>query len=340
MADTEFTGLEYPLNWLEDASAWVMEKGRNWAFGQDRDLDPKIWSPKRSIYDHPLHQRPTGAVQDSFLLPRSIQEKVLTNSGYQKGTPKDYGPLASQIGDKDYPVWQTAPDAIEGDKLTSLGTIISNDKLMYNANGRSYNPNALTHAGHYPVTYYFDDDQNLYYKAHDLNDYGDSTAGENGFRYKGIKQKLANLLDVIGNPVVVTTGYQPVLNRRAGYTQLKLKDYMNHPELKKYFKDKQLHYNPETNQMEHWADEVVVTPSNNKMQAVPYSELTTEQRESINRPRDYFTGEQTEVDPNFEYMVNTETGEIANRYEYEQWYKDLQNQNTIGFNKSINPKRQ
>jgi hypothetical protein len=62
----------------------------------------------------------------------------------------------------------------------------------------------LVHAGSFPSAIYVDGSTGeLYQKAWDLNDYGGDRAG---VTYDG-KQWLANILDVVGSPTVVTTGY-------------------------------------------------------------------------------------------------------------------------------------
>lgn len=54
---------------------------------------------------------------------------------------------------------------------------------------------------------------NVMYKGWDLNDYGTDKGGKGFSSYYGsIRKALANTLDVFGNPTVVTTGYQNVLD--------------------------------------------------------------------------------------------------------------------------------
>lgn len=68
----------------------------------------------------------------------------------------------------------------------------------------------LVHAGNYPTTVYLDPKTlDLYQKAWDLNDYGLSSGGT-AVHYSFPKQIVANLLDLIGSPVVVTTGIRKI----------------------------------------------------------------------------------------------------------------------------------
>lgn len=155
-----------------------------------------------------------GTAQATYLMPRDAQRQKFLETGYIDGTPGDYGLVKKAVGNKNLPVFQTAPDYnnITRDELIPIGnTGISKNQEV----DESYFPigidKELFNAGNYPSTIYIDADGKLYRKSWDLNDYGTSTAGDSGVLYKGLYQLGANLLDKVGNPVVVTTGFQPVL---------------------------------------------------------------------------------------------------------------------------------
>lgn len=139
-----------------------------------------------------------GTPQNAFLLDRDVQRDYMLNHGYIE-TPGDYGLVRKSVGDRDIPVYQQMPDVITRDKLTPIGN------LFNYAYGSDTNPawlansSHLEHAGDYPTALYVDKDGNFYQKAWDLNDYG------------GVRQGIDGVgLDLVGNPVVVTTGFQPV----------------------------------------------------------------------------------------------------------------------------------
>ena len=155
-----------------------------------------------------------GTAQATYLMPRDTQRQKFLENGYIDGTPGDYGLVKKAVGNKNLPVFQTAPDYnnITRDELIPIGnTGISKNQEV----DERYFPigidKELFNAGNYPSTIYIDADGKLYRKSWDLNDYGASTAGDGGVLYKGAYQLGANLLDKVGSPVVVTTGFQPVL---------------------------------------------------------------------------------------------------------------------------------
>ena len=132
-----------------------------------------------------------GVAQDTYLLPRKLQEREFLKRGYIKGKEGDYGLVKKAVGDRNLPVYQTAPDAITRDKLILLG----NDGYYVAEHG-------LEHPGSHPLATYTDGHGNFYQKAWDLNDYG----GEGG----STESIAGKLLDMVGSPVVVTTGYQKI----------------------------------------------------------------------------------------------------------------------------------
>lgn len=144
-----------------------------------------------------------GLAQSTFLRNREDQRRDFINAGYIE-VPKekrDYGIISSKIGNEDIPIFQTTPDYTNKENLTYIGGY----GLGYNDDSQLY------HAGSHAGELYITSDGTLVDRKLDYNNYGldkDNT----GSTYNGITQILANLLDKIGSPVVVTSGYQPVRN--------------------------------------------------------------------------------------------------------------------------------
>lgn len=92
------------------------------------------------------------------------------------------------------------PDAITRDKLTPIGNLFNHFSLT-NGDNLAWlaDSSPLEHAGDYPTALYVDKNGKFYQKAWDLNDYSGGQQGTYGVG-----------LDLVGNPVVVTTGFQPV----------------------------------------------------------------------------------------------------------------------------------
>lgn len=153
-----------------------------------------------------------GTPQATYLMPRKAQRQKFLETGYIDGSPGDYGLVKKAVGKRNLPVFQTAPDSITRDELIPIGNTGINKNKYFS---ERYFPigieKELFNAANYPSTIYIDANGGLYRKSWDLNDYGNSSAGDGGYVYKGLHKLGANLLDVVGSPVVVTTGFQPVL---------------------------------------------------------------------------------------------------------------------------------
>lgn len=209
--------------WLENlqylVSRNVMKSGQRYANGVDKVSVDTNEEPDEAI------------AQATYLLPRRLQRKKFLQCGYIDGTPGDYGLVRKAVGKNNYPVFQTAPDKISRNQLTPIGNHISiKTKLPKGTQ--------LRHAGSYPSAFYVDQDFKVYRKDWDLNDYG-NTSGCAGTQY-GYKQFLADLIDKIGSPTVVTTGFQPVLNYKGEqYTLYDLYD-KGDPTAINFIKDKGL----------------------------------------------------------------------------------------------------
>lgn len=166
---------------------------------------------KRNLLDfgylYPGDTKRTNVAQDTYLTSRSAQEREFLNRGYIKGKDKDYGLVKAAVGNRNIPVYQKNPDDSNANRDYLVP--IFNGYDSSNGDWDDSDATMLEHAGDYPYTIYVDGRSGhtteYYKKAWDLNDYG-NTNGRAGFTYK--LQTLANLLDKVGSPTVVTTGFQ------------------------------------------------------------------------------------------------------------------------------------
>lgn len=182
---------------LYNISRGIMNLGRNGRGPKTADI--KISETRREPTE--------STAQATYLLPRWLQKIIFLQNGYYEGDTKDNILVRKAVGDRYIPVYQTDLDKKSRDELTVIGNTNSSSSIEYPIHPQS----RLTHAGYYPSALYIDADGNLYRKDWDLNDYGDSI-GTAGTKYQD-KQWQANFIDIIGSPVVVTTGFQPVYQR-------------------------------------------------------------------------------------------------------------------------------
>lgn len=75
------------------------------------------------------------------------------------------------------------------------------------------NDGSISHGGIYPTALYYNDLDNYFYqRGWDLNDYGKDENKEERkgtySTYNAITKGLANALDFVGNPIVISTGYR------------------------------------------------------------------------------------------------------------------------------------
>lgn len=190
---------------LDDDLAFLLStKAMGFAHARQHDKS----KAEQGYVRRPTEGRPkeytTSVAMDSYLLPRDKQKRRFYEAGYIEGTPGDYGLVKKAVGNRNIPIFQTAPDAISRDQLV----VFSNDEILGNLPPEA----ELIHAGDYPSATYVGPDNKIYEKDWDLNDYGVDAAGNHGTIYDGFRQTAANMLDQVGSPVVVTTGFQPVFN--------------------------------------------------------------------------------------------------------------------------------
>lgn len=152
-----------------------------------------------------------NVAQDTYLMPfRLGQGRAFKDAGYdrdyQSEKKRDYGLVQKAVGNENIPIYSRVNNPEKRKELIQI----------YNPES-TYNPNIkypLIHAAFHPSSLYIDGTNgNVMYKGWDLNDYGTNRGGRGFSSYYGsIRKALANTLDVFGNPTVVTTGYQNVLD--------------------------------------------------------------------------------------------------------------------------------
>lgn len=168
-----------------------------------------------------------NVAQDSYLVPaKAIQAKMFADAGYTRDynaeKNRNYGLVKKGVGNRNIPIYsRTNPNF--GKQRKDL-VILGNSYNMDNVD------KALVHAGSYPSAIYSDNEGNIYINSWDLNDYGEDAAGNAGdlnAYYGSFRKKLAKAVDVVGNPTVVTTGYQRALDNNKPIKITNYSDYYN-----------------------------------------------------------------------------------------------------------------
>ncbi len=169
-----------------------------------------------------------NVAQDSYLVPtKAIQAKMFADAGYARDYDaeknRDYGLVKKGVGNRNIPIYsRTNPNF--GKQRKDL-VVLGNNYNMDNVD------KPLIHAGSYPSAIYSDNEGNIYINSWDLNDYGADAAGNTGdlnAHYGSFRKKLAKAVDIIGNPTVVTTGYQRALNNNK---PIKISNYNDYYDL-------------------------------------------------------------------------------------------------------------
>ena len=253
---------------LENVSGDIMEGIRKFAYPKAKVIDKN----KGKGYNG-------GTAQRTYLLPRHIQKDIFLRDGYIEGREGDYGLVKKAVGNRNIPVFQTAKDAITRDNLIPFS---SGYRGQSNFENKFIDENKeLVHAGGYPYALYIDGTNgNIYYKAWDLNDYTEDSSrlGQKGSLERKFKSIGSKVLDVVGSPTVVTTGFQPVTNLGAyfGYNlpnvniqdlfqdynkDLDIKDYPSNigAELDYFMEGKGLHREKINNKYVYTLPEITVT---------------------------------------------------------------------------------
>ena len=253
---------------LENVSGDIMEGIRKFAFPKAKVIDKNKGKGYKG-----------GTAQRTYLLPRHIQKDIFLRDGYIEGREGDYGLVKKAVGNRNIPVFQTAKDAITRDNLIPFS---SGYRGQSNFENKFIDENKeLVHAGSYPYALYIDGTNgNIYYKAWDLNDYTEDSSrlGQKGSLERKFKSIGSKILDVVGSPTVVTTGFQPVTNLGAyfGYNlpnvnmqdlfqdynkDLDIKDYPSNigAELDYFMEGKGLHREKINNKYVYTLPEITVT---------------------------------------------------------------------------------
>lgn len=142
------------------------------------------------------------SIGDIFLFDRDRQTKEAKKLGYHLVEDNDYGRVNNatkqliKATGKHVPIYQLGEDAVPRENLEILAYKLNNNSVP------SFG-DVLSNAANYPYNIYRDAKTNkYYYRAWDLNDYGDY--GSAGITY-GKKQRLTKLYDRLGNPFVQRT---------------------------------------------------------------------------------------------------------------------------------------
>lgn len=158
-------------------------------------------------YKHPtnpkeLRELNGGLAQATYLLPRSKQRALFRQAGYIE-SPNDYGLVNKAVNGRHIPTYQIATDDISRDNLLHLGNVLGEE------GDGNYFHTPLVHAGRFPIAYYVNPTNGEpYAKAWDLNDYANTSTNVEKKLSAHIQNAGAKILDKVGSPVVVTTGYQ------------------------------------------------------------------------------------------------------------------------------------
>ena len=168
-----------------------------------------------------------NVAQDSYLVPtKAIQAKMFADAGYTRDynaeKNRNYGLVKKGVGNRNIPIYSRTNPSF-GKQRKDL-VVLGNSYNIDNVN------KALVHAGSYPSAIYSDNEGNIYINSWDLNDYGADAAGNTGDlndHYGSFRKKLAKAVDVVGNPTVVTTGYQRALDNNKPIKISNYSDYYN-----------------------------------------------------------------------------------------------------------------
>lgn len=156
---------------------------------------------------------PSGIAQDTYLLPRSVQERIFRKRGYTLDKGKDrYGTIANRedLDKRDIPVYVKG---LVAENLTPISDAVSINGYDYPDSKINYlgwkgkKEDQLIHAGTYTSRYYVDPKTHqVYQRGWDLNDYG----GTVGLLADYGRNKYGDILDKIGSPVVMSSPYSPI----------------------------------------------------------------------------------------------------------------------------------
>ena len=156
-----------------------------------KDYYPQDYQNEDTVQDKKA--RYGGTPQRTYLLDRKHQDQEFQNDGWirKPSTPYEYGLVKKAVGNRKLPVWQTKEDAIERSKVIPIGNLLVNSRPFVSEDAELPNPQ------NYPSAFYVGKDGNFYTAGFDLNDYVGLTV-------------MGKYADILGSPVVVKTGIQPL----------------------------------------------------------------------------------------------------------------------------------
>lgn len=146
--------------------------------------------------------------QHVYLLDRDRQKRYMLQAGYTIDDSNNYGLVKKAVGNRKLPIYRTPGLSYDDDgHMQVIGNITAR-----NEHGWLGTSGVIEHGGSYPTAIYYNDkDHYFYQRGWDLNDYGqDENKQSNGAyrRYNDFRKKVANALDFVGNPMVISTGYR------------------------------------------------------------------------------------------------------------------------------------
>lgn len=188
------------INFIKDKSKQINRylRGEFMDFAQNVQNDDEnghVFGPSVEGHQDYKNNKYPDPSQTAYLFNEDEFNEAMLNSGYIKGVAGDYGLVKKAVGNRNLPVYQKRKD----DEYIGNLKAVANPHMFLKDNN-------LEHAGPYPTALYVDDAGNVFQKGWNLQDYGQDSEGNRGVIYPYFKQKAANLLDIIGNPFVRTTG--------------------------------------------------------------------------------------------------------------------------------------
>lgn len=157
-----------------------------------------------------------GAPQDTYLLPRNIQEKIFKKRGYIRDYSGNYGLVTKAVGSNRYPIYQRSQDESKREDLVVASNAETGGLWIPYEKG-------IVDPGDHPFAFYIHGiTGEPYIKQWDLSNYGKDANGDHGSTHANITianknnkinkrlnwaRKFTNVLDKIGSPTVVTSGY-------------------------------------------------------------------------------------------------------------------------------------
>lgn len=140
--------------------------------------------------------------QSVYLLDRDRQKQYMLQNGYTVDNTNNYALVKKAVGNRRLPIYQTPGLSADANNMDVIGNI---DNWLATSGG-------IKHGAHYPTAIYYNNkDHYFYQRGWDLNDYGkdENKKSQSSYsNYNNLKAAAANILDFVGNPMVISTGYR------------------------------------------------------------------------------------------------------------------------------------